>query len=193
MIVSAKVSIRGVRPVLWHVFTVGALEKDGRKEKSGSAGNNPEEWKQTVLYKQETRQLYVPATYIQSALINAARYTKEGRGSIQNKLAGTLQIKDLVLYVNRYLPEELETNNYDLPVYLDVRGVVNPSTKGRNVRYRVAASPGWELEFTMLYDNTVVSENQVKSVIKDAGDLVGLGDGRRIGFGRFERTAFESV
>lgn len=72
------------------------------------------------------------------------------------------------------------------PVYIDVCGVRNPSTKGRNVRYRLAASPGWECVFTIIFDKTVVARHQMISAINDAAVLVGIGDGRSIGNGRFE-------
>jgi hypothetical protein len=81
----------------------------------------------------------------------------------------------------------------DAPVYLDVRSVKNPATKARNVRYRVAASSGWEAEFTLMWDKTVVSRGEMESALRDAGRLVGLGDGRSIGAGRFEVVSFEAV
>jgi hypothetical protein len=71
-----------------------------------------------------------------------------------------------------------------------VAGVVNPSTKGRNVRYRLAAGFGWRCEFTIKWDKTVVSRQQMEQVLEDAGTLVGLGNGRKIGYGRFEAEAF---
>src|SRR5437868_8409266 len=81
----------------------------------------------------------------------------------------------------------------DAPVYLDVQGVRNPSTKSRNIRYRVACSPGWGCAFTILFDKTVVDRNQMRAVLNDAGVLVGIADGRSIGFGRFEVLSFEEL
>ena len=72
------------------------------------------------------------------------------------------------------------------PVYLDVRSVRNPSTRGRNVRYRVAASPGWKTSFSISWDDTLLNENEMRAVLIDAGRFVGLGDGRSIGLGRFD-------
>ncbi len=74
---------------------------------------------------------------------------------------------------------------------MDIRSVRNPSTKARNVRYRVAASAGWELSFNLLWDKTIVSTSELKAVCNDAGMLVGLADGRSIGLGRFTITSFE--
>jgi CRISPR/Cas system endoribonuclease Cas6 (RAMP superfamily) len=61
----------------------------------------------------------------------------------------------------------------------------------RNVRYRIVASPGWECSFTLEFDKTVVSREQMGAVLLDAGKLVGIGNGRKIGMGRFEVVSVE--
>jgi hypothetical protein len=163
------------------------------------AGNNPEEWRKTVTYASDG-QLYLRGDYIFSCLREAARYTKKGRGSIQRLVAATLQAQEDRVFIkdrfipgfNGKLPDTMPTDP-DLPVYLDIRGVRNPSTKARNVRYRVACSPGWECDFSIMFDKTVVDRHQMHAVAIDAGKLVGLADGRSIGFGRFEIVSFEIV
>jgi hypothetical protein len=184
----AKVQIEGVRPILWHRFGPDAIPLE-KQEKTGVAGNDPEEWKRTYLATKEG-QLYVEPSYIFGCLREAAKYTKSGRGSIQKNVAATLQVLDDMVLIDRFMPEEL-TQDPTQPVYIDVRSVRNPATKGRNVRYRLAASPGWKAEFNILWDGTIVSRTQMEAVCIDAGKLVGLADGRSIGFGRFEVKKFE--
>jgi hypothetical protein len=186
----ACVEIQGTRPLFWHAFSVDALSKD-RKEKTGSAGNDPEEWKRSVLIT-ENRQLYLPDTYVFGCICNGAKYLKVGKGSLQPKVAATVQVLTEKALVDRFLPlnEELSTQS-DALVYLDIRGVKNPSTKGRNVRYRVAASKGWNCSFDVTWDSSIVSVNELVSILNDAGSFVGLGDGRSIGFGRFKVSGFK--
>jgi hypothetical protein len=105
-------------------------------------------------------------------------------------VVATLQVIDDRILVDRFLPDPLTTDP-EQSVYLDVRSVKNPSTKGRNVRYRVAAAAGWKITFRIEWDKTIVSRNEIEAVIIDSGRLVGLGDGRSIGFGRFDVLAFE--
>jgi len=186
-ILKATVTIKGTRPLLWHRFGPDALPLE-KREKTGVAGNDPEEWKRTVLMTAE-RQLYIEPTMIFSMMRDAAKYTKKGKGSIQTAVAATLQIEESVILLNLKVPEE-PTTDPTQPVYLDIRGVRNPSTKARNVRYRIAASPGWSLSFTLAWDKTIVSRGEIESVIRDAAKLVGLGNGRSVGFGRFEVTSF---
>jgi hypothetical protein len=93
--------------------------------------------------------------------------------------------------LDRHLPPEpLPTDPLE-PVYLDIQSVRNPATRARNVRYRVAVAPGWTCSYRLQWDKTIVSTQEMQMVAIDAGRLSGLGDGRSIGYGRFEVAAFE--
>jgi hypothetical protein len=189
----AKVKIKGTKPLFYHTFTKETLSLE-RRERTGVAGNDPEEWKKTYT-ADENNQLYVNPSYIFGCIREAAKHTKSGRSSIQPKISATLQVLTNRVYFNRYLPEDLNNISEDEndPVYLDIRSVRNPSTKGRNIRYRVALSPGWETEFEIVWDASLVATHLVESVLYDAGRLVGLADARAIGFGRFEVISFEAA
>ena len=194
-ILTATVKIRGTRPMLWHRFGPDAIPLE-KQERTGVAGNDPEEWRKTVLYT-KAGQLYIEPTYVFGCLREAAKYTKKGRGSIQKLVQATLQVVDDRVLIDRFipgvedgkLPDELPTDP-DEPVYLDIRSVRNPNSRGRNVRYRVAANHGWATEFTIQWDATIVARDQMEAVTIDGGNLVGLADGRAIGFGRFEVEEF---
>lgn len=187
-ILNAYVTITGVRPLLWHAFGPDSIPLT-KRERSGVAGNDPDEWHRTVLATAD-RRLYIGGSYVFGALRDGARFTKKGRGTLQPAVVSTLQVADVPIYmIDLSLPEPLTTDPTQ-PVYLDVRSVKNPATKARNVRYRVAAAPGWSLTFAITWDKTVVSRGEMESVVNDAGNYVGIGSGRAIGMGRFEVTAF---
>jgi len=194
-IVSAQVEIRGTRPFLWHWFGPDAIPLE-KVERTGVAGNDPEEWKRSVLFTSEG-QLYIEPTYAFGSVRDGSKYTKKGRGSIQKLVTATLQVVDDRILFDRFipgfdggLPDELTTDR-EQPVYLDVRSCVNPSTRGRNVRYRVAAAIGWQATFNIEWDKTIVSTGEMQAVLIDAGRLAGMGDGRNIGFGRFEISSVD--
>jgi hypothetical protein len=184
----AEAKILGIRPVLWHHFGPEAISLE-KKELTGKAGNDPGEWKNTVLITEE-KQLYFESTYIFSCIREGARYTKRGRSTLQSIISATLQVMDEKILIDRFLPEEITTNSNE-PVYLDVRGVKNPSTKGRNVRYRVCSTPGWRAKFCVSWDLSIIGRNEMEAVVIDAGMFAGLGDGRSMGFGRFELEEFK--
>lgn len=192
-IIRARVTIRGTRPLLQHEFGPDAIPLEAQ-EKTGKAGNDPEEWRRSMMVTGDG-QLYVRASYVFGCLRDASRYTKKGKGSIQPMVAATLQVEEPIILLDRWLPKDGDPkrNDYSAPVYIDVCGVRNPSTKARNVRYRLAASPGWTCTFTILWDKTLVAREQMRAVLNDASVLTGLGDGRSIGNGRFEVIAYEEL
>lgn len=192
--VRVRVTIRGTRPLLQHEFGPDAIPLE-KGERTGVAGNDPEEWRRTCMVT-PAGQLYVRDTYIFGCLRDGAKYTKKGRGSIQAMLAATLQVEEPVVLIDRRMPAgggDPPINEKTLPVYIDREGVRNPTTKARNIRYRLACSKGWRCSFTIIWDRTIVSREQMKAVIGDAGKLVGLADGRTVGNGRFVMTAWEEL
>lgn len=192
-LVRVKITIRGTRPLLQHEFGEDAIPLE-KAEKTGVAGNDPEEWRRTCMVDSEGW-LYVKDIQLFGLLRDAAKHTKKGRGSIQALVAATLQIEESTVRLNRRMPTEGDPPKKDResPVYIDVTGVRNPATKARNVRYRLAASKGWEITFTILFDKTLVSRDQMRAVLNDASKLVGLGDGRSVGNGRFQVLSFEEL
>ncbi len=159
------------------------------------AGHNPNEWRKTVLMTPD-RQLFIYSTYVFSCIRAAAPFIKRGK-SLQIAVSATLQIEEeVILMSDRFVPQEPEliersqTFKELPPVYIYVEGVKNPSTGRRNIRYRVAAAPEWKCQFTLNWDKTVLSREEMEALCLTAGQFVGLGDGRTIGFGRFDVTSF---
>lgn len=200
-IVRARILIKGMRPLLQHRFGLDTIPLE-KKERTGVAGNDPEEWRRSCMVT-ASGQLYVEPTYIFGMLRDAARYTKSGKGSIQSKVAATLQVTDDLVLLDRHFPgfpsaQKFDVNAVPVPdsdlsslVFLHVCSVRNPNTKGRNLRYRLAASTGWHATFNLLWDKTIVSRAEMEAVCRDAGQLVGLADGRSVGFGRFSMESFD--
>lgn len=195
-VVRARVALVGTRPLLQHAFGPEsiALEKG---EKTGVAGNDPEEWKKSCLIMPDG-QLYVRGNYAFSCIRAGSKNIKKGRGSIQGLVAATLQIEEPIILIDRHLPAggpKMDPTNggLGLPVYIDVTGVRNPATKGRNIRYRLACSPGWKVAFHIEFDKTMVSRDQMRAAIIDAGRFAGLGDGLSVGNGRFAIESYEEL
>lgn len=185
-----RVTIVGTRPLLQHAFTEESIALE-KQEKEGVAGRNPDEWKKTCMVSKKG-ELYVEGTYFFSAIRDAARFTKAGRGTMQSTVAATLQVEEMTVPLGRKLPKT-PTRDKSAPVYIDVRGVRNPTTKARNVRYRLACSPGWKAVFTIVFDKTMVTREVMRAIVEDASRFTGLGDGRSIGFGRFQVTKWEEL
>lgn len=188
---TAKVVIRGTKPLLWHHFGEGAIPLESRKEKTGVAGHDPEEWHTTYLVT-EDGQLYLQPESVFGTLRDGAKRTKKRGRSVQKDVAATLQVVSERVLIDRFMPKDGDPplNDVTAPVYIDVRSVKNPGTGARNWRYRVAATKGWKAEFEIAWDETIISRNEMQAIAIDAGRFEGLSDARAIGFGRFEVEKF---
>lgn len=192
-LLQATVSIQGTRPLLFNHLHPSP-EFGQRQERNGTAGNDPTEWQRSVLTIPETRQLYLLPSYFFGCLRDAGRFTKRNRGNLVSAIASTLTLSERRILVDRYLPETplFYSEEADELVYVFMSITGGMSKKGsKNVRYRVAAASGWQCQFLLHWDKTIVSRNELEAVAIDAGKLVGLGDGRAIGYGRFEVLQFE--
>lgn len=200
-IVAAKVAISGIKTLAIHHFGPDALPLE-KQEKTGVAGHDPEEWRRSVLLTKK-RELFLPPTYFFGSIKEGGRHVKKGRGSIMYDIAATLQIEDdavkicydgepIILPESPDVVDAYSIPTEELPVsYIERIGVKNPSTKARNIRYRVAVKPGWAMNLTIMFDPTIVARTQMQQALNSAGQLVGIADGRSsIGYGRYSVTEF---
>lgn len=198
-IVRAKITVRGTRALVQHRFGPESIPLE-KAEKTGVAGNDPEEWKKTCMTTTDGR-LYLPPNYVFGCLKNGAVHTKKGRGTLQAPLISTLQVEDEIIYLNRRMPPDGKITQQDILaptdpevlVFVWVATVKNPATKGRNVRYRLATRAGWKCSFTINWDKTIIARPQMKAIVIDSGRLGGLGDGLKVGCGRFEILSYEEL
>lgn len=188
-----KCKIRMTREYMWH-NPADDIFDGGRKAKTGTAGSDPDEWKKTYTATKDG-QLYIKSEQIFGCMREGGKFTKAGRGNLKSSVAATLQVEeDKILLPLKIKPDEvLPTNDPAASLYIDKRPVKNPATKAMNMRYRLAAASGVEAEFTLSYDNTILNSGLVESVLTDAGRMVGIGDARSIGKGRFEVVSCDRI
>lgn len=164
------VTVKSLSPLLMHSFPLVSIEALEKKP--------VEEQAELAAYRDpETRDLYVPATNVQRCFIAGATYSKgKGRGSLQKNAAACLlvgPVERLSLGVQSFV--------------VDSRPVVIPATKGRVLRHRPRLD-AWTLSFSLDYDETLLTETQVRRIVDDSGSRVGLLDFRpekKGPFGRF--------
>ena len=186
----AKVKIKGTRPFLFNNFSIESIPLK-RTAKGGVAGNNPEEWKNSFSVTDEG-QLYIEPSYIFSCLRAGGKYIPKSRGTLESDVAATVQVISEKILLNRYVKSQssISTDSTN-EVYIDVRPVSRRGAK--NIRYRLATQKGWETEFIVSWDSTLISVEHLHSICIEAGSFAGLGDGRKIGFGRFEVISFDQI
>src|SRR6476660_4841411 len=100
---SALIEIIGTRPLLLNRFGPDAIPLI-KGERTGVAGNDPEEWKQRICWD-EHRQLFLDAPALFAMIRDGGRYTKRGRGTLQTAIVATVHVEEERIFLNRFLPE----------------------------------------------------------------------------------------
>jgi len=162
------VSVKGISPLLMHKFPLVPVESVEKKP--------PQEQAELAAYRWTDGLLFIPGSNIQRGLVAAATFSKgKGRASLQKEVAACMMVSPEVVSLN--------TKTFTL----DSRPIVVPATKGRVLRHRPRLDE-WQATFDVEWDDTLLRESQVRKIVDDLGQRVGLLDFRpeRKGpFGRF--------
>jgi len=183
-----KIKIEGLSPLLHHGSQAVGMDEESTKKKGGNALlGDCDEWKKTIYYDEDNG-VYLPSINLEATFIEGAKQFKVGRGSASKYFKSGVFIQDFIcpLYVNGKIIMDLND------VEIDKRTVKNPSTKGRNMRYR-AIFKNWSSEIIInVNSDDYVSDKMLKEVIEYSGLFVGVCDFRPR-FGRFKLTSFEQI
>lgn len=172
---SVEVRVTGVTPLIVNRFHEEAQESATTGVRSRKEHDEPLEDARKRLYVDSVGKPYFPAENLRQSIIVAAAGTKVGRRSAQRDAAAALYLEPYALLID---PPSWE---------VDARPVVNPSTKGRIVRYRPIFNT-WSIGFTLNVETNLIDLRTMRKIVDDAGNYVGIGDFRptRKGpYGRF--------
>lgn len=167
-----KIVMKGKSPIMMHKYPENPISGFEKKPK--------EEQAELVSYRiPGSRELYVPGVAIQRALINSALYSRgRGRASLQKEAAACFMVSPE--YVG------LGTEKY----VIDSRPVTIPATKGKIMRHRPKVNE-WKISFGLEWDETLISEEQVKKIVEDMGIRTGLLEFRPACKGSYGRCEIE--
>ena len=133
------------------------------------------EW-EAGLYYDETNGLHIPAECLQKTLENGAKLFKAGK-DIQRYV----QFAGAVAPLDIGVPFDLEKMRHDMR-YFDVRTVAVQRSRVIRTRPRFDV---WRCEFDVLFDEAHIDVDTIVKALENAGQYVGLCDGRQLGYGRF--------
>jgi len=162
------VTIKGIYALLMHRFPMEPIEALDKK--------SPEEQAEIAAYRHPvSKELYIPGAAIQRALVGGATYSKgKARASLQKVVAACVLVS----------PEHCSLGVKKFAI--DARAVVMPATGGRVIRYRPRFDE-WTVSLGIEFDSTLLTEKQLRKVVDDTGQRVGLLDFRPVCFGPFGR------
>ncbi len=171
-----NVVIQGISALLMHQFPMESPPKGHEKWSA-------EQQAKLCEYRDpESGKLFIPGIAIQRCLIAGAVYSKgKGRASLKKPVAACVLIS----------PERvsLGVKKYEV----DSRPVVISATRGRIIRHRPRLDE-WKCSFEIQFDDELVSAEEMKIVVEDAGKRCGLLDFRPAcagPFGRFRVTEWK--
>ena len=179
-----NVTLQGISPLLMNRPTemIGDKSKDVKRETA-----TPEEQSELKLYEIDGK-LYVPATHLQGALVEAGKHKKMmGKGTSRatySKVCG---------YAVEINPFEIEHKKQKWEVFSVL--AVNPTTKGRNLLHRPMLKE-WEIDFEVVFDENSIEPPVMKELFDIAGKIVGIGDWRpakKGRFGKFQVTSWKEI
>lgn len=177
---SAKVTIHGTAPFLFHRWNVEAVAEKAKAAK-GSKSKKTDNV-ESYVWRMESRHLAIPGEYFRQSIIHAAKYMQDPRSPRKSAMdlfkAGLIMQTELA---------DLGKSTWD---YLDQRRVT--VQRSGVTRVRPAMLAGWRVTFDLdVILPEYISRERFHDAIQNAGRLVGLGDFRPT-YGRFQIIEFKA-
>lgn len=142
------------------------------------------------LYFEEGIGPVVPASMVRAAVIEGAKAAQTRRGKTNERALVFIEQAFPLVY-DGGPHKTIESFEADWRNYRDIRSVgVNQS---RVMRTRPIFRPGWTCKATFLLANPDLDLDGLRDDVLAAGRLVGVGDGRAIGMGRFRVSDFKAT
>jgi len=172
-----KVEIRGTRPLLMH--SCNSMLEENNKTTTRSKEYGPEAEAEKALYRDGDGGIIVPSFCVLSCLKEAAKnYQIPGKGkrTFKNYIFAGVQIEPNNIPL-------ISDNGWEI----DLKTVV--ISRSRIVRSRPRFD-NWSLEFTAELIDPIITPDNIKQIIRDAGKYNGLLDFRPL-YGLFELVTFK--
>lgn len=176
---SVAVTVEGSCPILFHRWNCDAVEAKAKAAKGSAAKKNDDI--ESYVYRNEAGEICLPGEYLRQSIIMAAKFRQDPRSPRKSAMdlfkAAVISLTDLA---------SLGATEWD---FEDRRRV----TVQRNgiTRIRPAMREGWKATVQLMVNiPEYVSPTLLRSVLDDAGRLVGVGDFRPT-YGRFTVSNWE--
>jgi hypothetical protein len=169
-----RVKLKSDGPLLMHALPQVHEEKirDTGKE------YDPKEEVEKSLYRDKEGKIYFPSRWIKGCLESAAKGVKKGRVNLKSKIIQAVSIHPSQIYPIKLSDYEIDQQYVRL--------------MGRNLILRSRPKfDEWEIDFEIHHDEEIIGAADIKKLLERGGKFIGIGDGRKIGYGRFEIEEFK--
>lgn len=170
-------NVRLVDPLDEHTKALSEAAKEAKSKKTDAAHRTMARVEfEAGLYFGEKIGPYVPSTWVLKSMRDAAALTKQGKGIERGVIA-----MDDELPIAYKGPRTIQ-GMWDAKMY-DRRATGVASSKVMRTRPRFNE---WSIEVTLAYAPNLIDRKTLIAHAEQAGAFMGIGDGRRLRFGRFQ-------
>jgi len=169
-----KAKLKSDGPLLMH-----ALPKEPQKEMRDTGKEyNPQEEAEKALYRDKEGKIYFPSKWIKGCIEGAAKGVKKGTVNLRSKIIQAVSVYPPMVYPAKLSDYEIDQQYVRL--------------QGRNLILRSRPKfDEWEIDFEINFDEEIISANDIEKLLLRGGRFIGIGDGRKIGHGRFQTAKFK--
>jgi hypothetical protein len=179
---SARISITGIAPLLFHAWNCEAVEEKAKSAKGSKAKKQDDV--ESYVYRTPSEMLGIPGKNFHASLVEAGRYMQDPR-SPRKSLRDLLKAAIVPLDVIAPLLPETPTWDYEDRQRVTVQ-------RAGITRTRPAMREGWHVTFQMLVTlPEYLPPVLLAQLVNNAGRMVGLLDFRPT-YGRFTTSALDT-
>ncbi len=169
-----KIKLKSDGPLLMH-----ALPKEPQREmRDAGKEYDSQEEVEKALYKDKEGKIYFPSKWIKGCIEGAAKGVKKGTVNLRSKVIQAVSVYPPMIY-----PTKL--SDYDID-----QQYVRLQSRNLILRSRPKFDE-WEIDFEINFDEEIISEGDIMKLLMRVGKFIGIGDGRKLGYGRFTVEKFE--
>ena len=187
---SIKILITGIRPLVIHnglladptnpfVVAIKKITAKGGKKMTLSDYQERDrlEWEGSLYWSDTEGGIVLPSDNLERCIQEGAKKSRKGKD-----FAAAVFLSETEVPLIHRMDTSTKAEIYANPSYTLRKGV--KVQMSRVIRVRPLIPTGWQLAFTVDFDDSIVNESDIKDALTNAGALVGLGDWRPK-FGRF--------
>ena len=183
----AKISVEGSTPILFHRWSVEAIEEKAKTAK-GSKGKKTDNV-ESYVWRDEEKRICIPGEYLRQACIHAAKFRQDPRSPRKS----AMDLFKAALIVQTELSPILIGPSYKPTTkweFIDQRRV--QVQRAGITRMRPAFLKGWRATFELgVLLPEYIGRDVLLDVLTSAGKLIGIADNRPT-YGRFQVVEFKA-
>lgn len=169
--------LRGVQPLLFNRMDIEAYDAESEPASKRKPRSRPEY--ESMVWRDDDGNLAIPVRNVIGSIVHAGKYYKTPIGS-NGSAMNTL--REALVPVSELAP--FDTSEWDA---IDFRHAKFADTKrSPKPTYRPRLETGWLLTASVsVVTPELYGPAKLLEIISRAGAVMGIGDGRKIGFGRY--------